>query len=178
MTISLPLVIFTFYLLSCMMTFDRTFIFFYIFATIRYRSSEKSRFARTLRCFWTNKITMRAENTHTWGKQNLMANVKNFIASGRSNLRKCTFVKIWIFPPITFFIFILNVETNYEIEFDYIQFGNWELAFSFSKLFFLILIDNQVTKFCYYLISFFIKFIFSKINQNFRFVYLFQNTIK
>lgn len=70
---------------------------------------KKSRFAQTLRCFWTNKITMRAENAHAWGKQNLMANVKSFIASGRSNLRKRTFVKIWIFPSITFFIFILLI---------------------------------------------------------------------
>lgn len=107
---------------------------------------KKSRFAQTLRCFWTNKITMRAENTHTRGKQNLIANVKNISASGRSNLRKLTFVKIWIFPPITFFIFISNVETNYEIVFDYIQFGNWKLAFSFFKLFFLILIDNSGNK--------------------------------
>lgn len=128
------------------MTFDRTFIFFDIFATIHYSSSEKGRFAQTLLCFWTNKITIRAENTHTWGKQNLMANVKNFIASGRSNLRKLTFVKIWIFLPITFFIFILNVETNYKIEVDYIQFGNWKLVSSFFKLFFLISIDNSGNK--------------------------------
>lgn len=123
------------------MTFDRTFIFFDIFATIHYSPSEKGRFAQTLLCFWTNKITIRAENMHTWGKQNLMANVKNFIASGRSNLRKLTFVKIWIFLLITFFIFILNVETNYKI-----KFGNWKLTFSFIKLFFLISIDNLGNK--------------------------------